>query len=130
MTAIVRAAKYFLLVYAAGLGALQLYLGISEEPYGLVGLPFLWAWLTGPAVFAAVCVRLSKEADGAAWFLLVQTVIVVWTVWSWYDLTVVHRNSLNGIALGFIIPALQYLLFGVAWLVAFAAGWRRRLDWP
>jgi hypothetical protein len=130
VTAIFRAAKYLIVAYALALGAGLLHLGSWDEPVALLVLPFLWVWVMGAGLCAAVCVRLSKEAEGAGWFLAVQTAIVVWTAWSWYDLAVVHPHSMNGIGLGITIPAMQYLLFGAAWLVALAAGWRRRPDWP
>ena len=126
----VKGAKYLAFAYSLALAAGLLFIGPWDEPALLLLLPFFYVWIVCPALFAAVCVRLSPGPAGAAWFLCVQAVITLWTAWSWYELTFVHVHSMNGLGLAVFIPFWQHVLFGLAWLAAVAAGWRRRLDWP
>jgi hypothetical protein len=127
----VSTAKYLFLAFALAMAALLLFSAArSAEATAFLIAPLLWAWVIGPALFAAACVRLSDRQPPAAWFLAVEAALVAWTGWSWYDLTFVHVHSTNAIGLAVSIPVMQYSAVGAAWLVALAAGWRRRPDWP
>jgi hypothetical protein len=129
MVGVFRAAKYLLLAYAAALAAEFLCFGLEADAVVLL-VPIFYAWRLGPVLFAALCARLSKSVDEAAAFLMLEIVLLLWSALAWYALTIVHPHSMNGIGLFVVIPFWQYVVFTAAWLIALAAGWRPRRDWP
>lgn len=130
MLPLFRASKYLLLAYALALAGPWLFFASWDDEASVLVAPFVYAWQAGPVVLAALCVRLSSEAGMAGWFLAVQAAIVLSTAWLWYDLTFVHLDPQNPIALLIFLPLWQYVALAAAWLIALAAGWRPRRDWP
>lgn len=74
--ALIRIAKWLLILLCAGLIAGALRLGSPGDPSWWALLPFLVAWEAAPAALAAICVRASAGRNGQLLFLLLELLFI------------------------------------------------------
>ena len=85
-------------------------------------------WQIAAVALVALLVNLSRTRMGAVAFLLLEIAIIVFNLWVWHDLSFVHLDAQNPIALLLFLPICGLIAVAVLFPVALLLGWRMRPD--
>lgn len=125
--ALIRIAKWLLILLCAALVAGSVTLGSPEEPSWWALLPFLIAWQAAPAALAAICVRASAGRVGQVLFLLLEILFLAVTASVYAE---VLTSSSSTAAIGLVVaPLYLSTAFLLVIFVAALCGWRARASW-